>query len=168
MQLCSGKYAKKGNLTQKTTWRKNAKSSEKKNCSRSIAVWVMRRQRGWDNKLNLLLIFWRGSHKFTFSHFCNAVHLSLYIIRIAEKAALQKKKRIVTKSNKVKKSGAQTLTHKQTHFHTYICRKSEMEFSVKNHLSKRHCFESEAIKTLICEFFATCWTSHAEMLKCAT
>lgn len=43
-----------------------------------------------------------------------------------------------------------------------------MEFSAKNHLSKRHCFQSEAIKTFICEFFATCWTSHAEMciLEC--
>lgn len=38
-----------------------------------------------------------------------------------------------------------------------------MEFSARNHLSKRHCFQSEAIKTFICGFFATCWTSHAKM-----
>lgn len=54
--------------------------------------------------------------------------------------------------------------HIGTATRTYMQQKSKLKNPVENHLSKRHfCFQSETIKTFICEFFATCWISHAEI-----
>lgn len=97
---------------------------------------------GWGNKLNLLLIFWSGSHKFSFSYL-GCLFMNLPQRKWRKKPCTPANWKRITAKGETKANGQRNVLHRFRQ-PNIICHKVKMR-----------CDED----VIMCKFHHTCWIS---------